>query len=197
MIFKLGTQQQVDTESFAGLIFDLDGTLINSMPLHNKAWITVLQKQGYQLDESFLNELAGVPSIKTAEIMIRRFGWKLDAVDIVREKEAYYFSNINLVEPFSEILQIVNDNFRLKPMAIVTGGQRVDVSKVLKTLDLEKLFNVVVCADDTANGKPSPEPFLLAAKKLKVPPENCLVFEDGKAGILGAKNAGMKTIRVK
>lgn len=186
----------IDTAQFTALIFDLDGTLIDSMPLHNEAWIKTLQSFGHDLDEKVLYELAGIPTFDTVKILNQRYAWSLDPATITHQKESYYLSHLDMVNANDEILQIAKDHFQTKPMAIVTGGQSRNVKKVLEALKINYLFDAVICAEDTQNPKPSPEPFLLAARRLIKNPCDCLVFEDGESGILGAKAAGMAVIQV-
>jgi HAD superfamily hydrolase (TIGR01509 family) len=181
---------------FKALIFDLDGTLINSMPIHNRAWIETMAAHGHRIEEKWLMELAGVSSVRTVETFNQRFGWQLDPVTTAKEKEARYLGQMGDVKPFEKVTAIARDHFGKKPMALVTGGQREVVMRVLKLHQMEKLFPVQVCAEDTERGKQFPDPFLLAARQLNVNPKECVVFEDGDLGIKGAKAAGMSVIRV-
>ena len=110
----------IDTAQFTALIFDLDGTLIDSMPLHNEAWIKTLQSFGHDLDEKVLYELAGIPTFDTVKILNQRYAWSLDTATINHQKESYYLSHLDMVNANDEILQIAKDHFQTKPMAIVT-----------------------------------------------------------------------------
>lgn len=188
--------EKIDLKKIDALIFDLDGTLIDSMPVHNRSWMDTVAKRGLEITVEFLQELAGISTPKTIEIYNRRFGHSLDPQEIAREKEERYLQNIESVAPAKPVLDIVEENFQKKSMAIVTGGQKKVVNKILKTLDLNKYFPVVVCAEDTEKSKEFPDPFLLAAGQLKADPGKCLVFEDGEVGIKGAKAAGMKVVKV-
>ncbi len=196
MILQLGRNMKVNTEQFAALIFDLDGTLIDSMPLHNEAWIKTLRSHGHVLDERILYELAGIPTFETVNILNKRFSWNLDPATVTHQKESYYLSHLEEVKPNKDVVQIAKEHFRLKPMAIVTGGLRDKVKRVLESLNLNHLFDIIVCSEDTLSAKPSPEPFLFAASKLKQDPLECLVFEDGEAGMIGAKAAGMSVVKI-
>lgn len=186
----------LDPESFAALLFDLDGTLIDSMPLHNRAWLETLAEAGHELDERVLRELAGVPTIQTVAIFNERFGWNLDPLNLARKKEDAYLRNLHLVRPVDEVVRVARDHFGRIPLALVTGGSRGYVEMALGLQGLAGLFAATVCAEDTLTHKPSPEPFLRAARILDVDPRACLVFEDGEAGIRGARAAGMRIVKV-
>lgn len=186
-------------KSFDALLFDLDGTLVDSMPLHNKAWIETVANHGRAINEDMLLELAGISTLRTVEIFNDRYGWNLDPVLIAKEKESLYIKSLNNPENLKiaeEVLEVARKNFESKKLAIVTGGERETVEKVISITGLRDLFPVVVCAEDTERGKQFPDPFLLAAEKLKVSPEKCLVFEDGDVGIKGAQSAGMGVVKV-
>lgn len=178
------------------LLFDLDGTLANSMALHNQAWITTLAKYNCPVTEEILFQYAGIPNAKTVEIFNQRFGWNLDPKSIAAEKENGFLQNVDKISPIEPVVKIARAYYQKKPLGLVTGGSRFLVKKILSSLDLENIFTVKVCAEDVVNGKPSADPFLLAAKLLKVQPEDCLVFEDGDAGIQGAKAAKMSVVKV-
>lgn len=184
-------------EHYDALLFDLDGTLADSMKIHNQAWIETLRNLGCPITHETLYEFAGVPNEKTIEIFNQRFGWNLDPVSVAIDKEAEFLKNIEKISPIEPVLKIARENFKKnKPMAIVSGGSRALVERILSVLEIEELFSVRVCAEDVARGKPHPDPFLYAAKLLKVRPEKCIVFEDGSAGIQGAKAAGMAVVKV-
>lgn len=169
------------------------------MPLHNKAWIETVANHGRAINEDMLLELAGISTLRTVEIFNDRYGWNLDPVLIAKEKESLYIKSLNNPENLKiaeEVLEVARKNFESKKLAIVTGGERETVEKVISITGLRDLFPVVVCAEDTERGKQFPDPFLLAAEKLKVSPEKCLVFEDGDVGIKGAQSAGMGVVKV-
>lgn len=183
-------------DNYEALLFDLDGTLANSMPLHNEAWIGTLRDRGHHITAEVLQEYAGIQNPRTIELFNERFSWKLDADSVIAEKEARFLRNLALVKPIEAVLKIAHENFGKKKLAIVSGGHKELVKQILRTLKIERLFPVMVCAEDTVRGKPHPDPFLQAAIRLRVRAEQCLVFEDGEAGIQGAKAAGMGVVRV-
>jgi beta-phosphoglucomutase family hydrolase len=184
--------------NFAGYIFDLDGTLIDTMPLHYRAWDTALRSVGLKekLDEAFFYALGGVPTRRVAELLGERYGLKFDAERIFHEKEALFCSlqaDARLIKPTVEFARKAAETH---PIAIASGGPRATVSRSLEITGLAKLFPIVVTADDVVHGKPDPAMFLLAAKRMGVPPRECLVFEDADPGIKAAEAAGMRWVRV-
>ncbi|MGZ3690726.1 MAG: HAD family hydrolase [Pseudobdellovibrio sp.] len=181
---------------FKALLFDLDGTLIDSMPLHNRAWKEILADHGCVMTDEILTEYTGVPNRKTVEIFNKRFGWKLNPEHIADLKETRFLQILKDIKTIKITVDVARENFGKVPMAIVTGSVKAPAIELIKLLDIEKYFSVVVTAEDTKNHKPDPEPFLLAARKLGVEPQKCLVFEDGALGIQGAHAAGMKVIKV-
>lgn len=185
-----------DTTSYQALIFDLDGTLIDSMPTHNLAWSQTLEAYGYTIDESLLHKWAGISSFDTVKIMNKHFGWSLDPLDVSKEKENIYKKKMLLVKLSQPVLEVVRANYGKKKLGIVTGGESTIVNQVLAAHDIKSLFSVIVCADDTSRGKQFPDPFLLASQKLGIPQSKCLYFDDGDVGLQGAQSAKMKTIKV-
>lgn len=183
---------------FAGYIFDLDGTLIDSMPLHYRAWNEAMRRAGlpHELDEEFFYSLAGVPARRVTELFARRYGRRFGDARILREKEALFAglqADVRLIKPTVEFARRVAATH---PVAIASGGPRKVVRQSLEIAGLGPLFPIVVTADDVAHGKPAPDMFLLAARRMKVAPERCLVFEDAEPGIMAAKAAGMRWVRV-
>lgn len=166
------------------------------MPLHNQAWIETLKELGCAMTSEILFEYAGMTNNKIVEIFNQRFNWNLDAVSVVREKENRFLQSINQVTLIDPVVAIAKAYAGIKPMAIVSGGAPEMVRNILNTLNLDSYFPIKVCAGDTQRGKPSADPFLFAAEQLQVAPEKCLVFEDGDAGIAGAKLASMGIIKV-
>ncbi len=174
-----------------GLIFDIDGTLIDTMPIHFRAWQEVAGKFDFEYPESLFYKLAGMP---TGDIIIyinENQGKALDPDEIVKAKnEAYLRLNraIRVIEP---VIKIVEENHGKIPMALGTGEYR-DVALVnLKVTGIDHYFDKLVSADDVINSKPHPETFLKCAQLMNVPPETCQVFEDGEAGLEAAGRARM------
>jgi beta-phosphoglucomutase family hydrolase len=183
---------------FAAYIFDLDGTLIDTMPLHYRAWDAAMQRAGlpHQLDEELFYSLGGVPTLKVAELIGQHYGLKLDPHAIFEHKESLFKDlqkDAKLIEP---TVAFARKMAATHPLAIASGGPRDIVKRSLELTGLAPLFKVVVSADDVVHGKPAPDMFLLAAKLMSVAPERCLVFEDAVPGMRAAEAAGMKYVHV-
>jgi HAD superfamily hydrolase (TIGR01509 family) len=185
-----------DLESFDGLVFDLDGTLIDSMPIHNKAWIETLAKKGFKTTDEELMTYAGIASVKIVERLNIKYNLDLHPQNISDEKEVIFKERFDEVGLAQEVLDLAIKFGKHKKISIVTGGERATVSMVLKKFKMEEYFPVVICAEDTSDGKDRPAPFLLAAQKMGVDPSSCLFFDDGDAGLNGAKEAGMQVLKV-
>jgi len=193
-------QLDIPPGDFAGYIFDLDGTLIDSMPVHYRAWDLTMRKFGLreQLDEDLFYKLGGVPTDHVAEAFGRHYGIKLVPEEVMKMKEGFYTANIagvKVIEPVASFARRVAADH---PVAIVTGGTPDIATPALRAAGFEGLFKLVITPLDVppGRGKPAPDMFLLAARRMGVPPERCLVFEDAEPGIRGAEAAGMKTVRV-
>jgi beta-phosphoglucomutase-like phosphatase (HAD superfamily) len=183
---------------FAGYIFDLDGTLVDTMPLHYSAWEEALRRAGLtgKLDEKYFYELGGVPSRKVAALLGAHHGLKLDPVKVYKEKESMFKGSPQKLELIGPVTEFARKVSRTRPVAIASGGTRDVVLSTLGKTGLGSLFPVVVTADDVEHGKPAPDMFLLAARLMGVPPERCLVIEDGQPGVRAAEAAGMKWVLV-
>lgn len=183
---------------FAAYIFDLDGTLIDTMPLHYRAWDAAMRRVGLKapLDEDLFYSLGGVPTRRVAELIGKHYGLTIDAEKVFHEKEALFLELQKDAQVIAPVAEFARKMAATHPLAIASGGTHDIVARSLEVSGLAPLFKVVVAADDVVHGKPAPDMFLLAARKLGVPPERCLVFEDAEPGIKGALAAGMTVVRV-
>lgn len=183
---------------FAGYIFDLDGTLIDTMPLHYRAWDAAMRQAGLSvpLDEELFYSLGGVPTRRVAEIIARHYGLSIDPDKVFHEKEALFTDLQKDAQVIAPTVEFARNAAKTHPMAIASGGPRDIVRRSLQLAGLTSLFKAVVTADDVVHGKPAPDMFLLAAKLLGVDPKRCLVFEDAEPGIKGALAAGMQVVTV-
>jgi HAD superfamily hydrolase (TIGR01509 family) len=183
---------------FAAYIFDLDGTLIDTMPLHYRAWDLSLRRAGlpHELDEKLFYTLGGIPTRRVAQLLSAHYKLTLDPDVIFHEKESLFASlqaDARLIGPTVEFARRVAATH---PVAIASGGPRATVRRSLEISGLAPLFRVVVTSDDVVHGKPAPDMFLLAAARMGVPPDKCLVFEDAEPGFKAAKAAGMACVQV-
>ncbi len=190
----------IPSGDFAAYLFDLDGTLIDSMPVHLRAWAIAMEHAGLRVpfDADYFYSLGGVPTLDSAVIYGEHYGLTIDPHAVVDEKEQLYLTlldEVTLIEPVAAFARRVAATH---PVAIVTGGGPEIAYPALDAAGLRSLFPVVVTPEDVApgRGKPSPDMFLLAAQKLGVAPEQRLVFEDAVPGVEAAKAAGMQVVVV-
>ena len=181
---------------FSAYLFDLDGTIANSMPLHYVAWVKAMEECGGTFPEDLFYSWGGVPPVKVVEQLNEKYGLAMAPEAIVERKESLYLSMLGQLQPILSVVAHIEARSGETPFAIVSGSPRASIFKTLETLNLLQHFPVIVGSEDYIHGKPSPEPFLTAARLLNVPPTECLVFEDAEAGFASAIAAGMQYVRV-
>ena len=179
------------------LIFDLDGTLSDSLPVHLATWNQLGEKYGFEFDPKILYEMTGRPTIEFAQRVVEQYKLSVDPADIVRQKQTSFWDLAHLLKPVEEVISIVKNYYRKLPMAVGTGASRKSAEVQLKALQLTEYFDAIVSADDVTSHKPNPDTFLECARLMKVKPEFCQVFEDGDLGIIAAKKAGMMIVDVR
>ena len=184
------------TRRFGGYIFDCDGTIADTMPLHFLAWTRAMEEAGGQFPEELFYSWGGKPTDVIVEELNAMFGSSLDVGKTVRRKEHCYIQSISGVGPVGPVLDFARSIFGTAPMAIASGGHHEQVDATLEALGITALFDAVICAEDYVNGKPAPDPFLEAARRMGVPPGGCVVFEDSPTGIAAAEAAGMAHVFV-
>lgn len=188
---------QEKSAPFKALLYDVDGTLADNMPAHKAAYVSAAAAYDIDLDDQIVEELAGWPTIDVAIEIGKRYKKNLDPIAFAKLKSKIFIEQyIRQTKPIDYVFQHLLDNVGKKKIGIVSGGSRSTVSITLDVIDVTGKFQALVCAGDTPEGKPSPQPFLLAAKQLDVEPAECLVFEDGDPGVQGAIAAGMSWIRI-
>lgn len=181
---------------FAGYIFDCDGTLADSMPLHYRAWLAALQEHGAEFPEALFYEMGGTPTEQIVQMLNDRHGHDMPPAKTAAYKESLYVDMLNEIQPIVPVVDFAKSFAGKVPIAVASGGHRPVVQKTLASLGILEMFDAVVGAEDYAKGKPAPDPFLEAARQLGVPPEKCLVFEDTQLGIDAAVAAGMQWVHV-
>lgn len=181
---------------FEGFIFDCDGTIADTMPLHFRAWQHALGQWGHALPEDLFYELGGTKTDRVAEIVRERAGADFSVPEIVHVKEDFFVSHLGEVQPILPVVEIIYASEGKVPMAVASGGFDRVVNLILENLGLTDYFEGVVTANDVIHGKPHPESFLRAASLLGVVPSKCLVFEDSPTGIEAARAAGMAWVEV-
>ncbi len=176
-----------------GLIFDLDGTLADTMPYHFEAWKRACLKHGADMDNEFLRRYTGSPGWIIANEVIKKCGLNggVTAEQIIEEKLVEFYSMQHHIQPVAPVVDIVKKYHNILPMAVGTGGHREAVERTLEITDLRKYFEIIITANDVENFKPHPETFLRCARMMDVEPAFIEVFEDGELGLEAARNAGM------
>lgn len=174
-----------------GLIFDLDGTLSDSLPVHLANWNKIGEKFGFVFDPQIMAELTGRATIDFARRIVDEYNLTVDPEEIVRLKQTSFWDSPELLVPVDEIISIVREYHGKLPMAVGTGASRRSAEVQLKQLGLTNWFDAVVTSNDVIRHKPYPDTFLECARIMGVEPALCQVFEDGDLGIEAAKSAGM------
>ena len=190
---------QIPASPFKGLIFDFDGTLVDSMMIHQKAWKAGIESLGGQFPislEEYFN-LGGTSTLDVARLFIAKNGLTVAAEELVHRKERFFMESLHLILPIDSVLEhaLLEEKKGVR-MAIASGSSYDLILSVLKNLKLESHFPIVVTPRDVKRSKPAPDLFLLAAEKMELPPEDCLVFEDSPLGIQAAEAAGMQSVYV-
>ena len=178
-------------------IFDLDGTLADTMPVHFRAWTEVAAQFQIVFPEARFYALGGVPTVEIARLLLTEQGLALDPVAVMRAKEAAVLRLFHEVRPIAAVVEIARRARAVGPVAIASGGGRSMVEHTLSQIGLREWFPVVVAAEDTARHKPEPDVFLEAARRMGVSPAQCTVYEDTDLGLEAARRAGMRGIDVR
>jgi HAD superfamily hydrolase (TIGR01509 family) len=176
---------------YAGYVFDCDGTLADSMPVHYYAWASIVQKHGGQIPEALFYQLGGWPSRKIVVHLNELFGTSLDPGTVADEKEHFYVEHISTIQPIPEVAAFAREVASFAQVSVASGGVLPVVTRTLQAIGLKELFSVIVTSEQVKHGKPAPDMFLEAARRMAVAPGDCLVLEDSPAGFEAAKAAGM------
>ena len=182
--------------TFAAYLFDCDGTIVDSMPLHYIAWKKALGEWNCELDERLFYAWGGMPIVEIVSTLNKDRGLSMPVEQVASRKESLYFELLPQLKVIPEVLQHIEAKHGQIPFAVVSGSALDSVTASLTQLNLLDHFDALVCAGDYKKGKPDPEAFLLAATRLKIAPESCLVFEDTEMGIQAATSAGMASVKV-
>jgi beta-phosphoglucomutase-like phosphatase (HAD superfamily) len=180
-----------------GIIFDCDGTLADTMPLHWRAWQVISRRHGLSLPEERFYSLGGVPSRDILKLLSAEQGVALDPLAVAREKEAEYLPLIAQVEPINIVVGAAREHYGRIPLAVASGGTRRVIEQVLEHLGIRQLFQAVVTTEDVVNQKPAPDIFLEAARRIGVPPQFCRAYEDTDLGMKAIRAAGMEAVDVR
>ncbi len=181
---------------FHAYLFDCDGTIVDSMPLHYLAWKRIFGEHGCDFPEEKHYSWGGMPTEEIIATLNVEQGLAMDPVEVALQKEEYYYEILHQLQAVPEVLEHIEATHGTIPFAVVSGGTRDSVTRSLNALGILDKFDTLVCAGEYENSKPHPEPYLMAAKLLGVAPERCLVFEDTEIGIRAATAAGMASVKI-
>jgi HAD superfamily hydrolase (TIGR01509 family) len=182
--------------SFRAYLFDCDGTIADSMPIHYVAWTKALAEWNCTFEESLFYAWGGIPIAEIISLLNERQGLSMPVAHVASRKEDLYREQLPQLKAVPEVVEHIEAQHGRIPLAVVSGSTRDSVTASLTSLKLLNRFDALVCAGDYQKGKPDPEAFLLAAAKLGVAPESCLVFEDTDLGIHAATAAGMASVKI-
>jgi len=178
------------------LIFDLDGTIANTMPNHFISWRKAVIPYGIDFNAKLFMELTGMPRTATIEKLNEMFGTKMNPDKVGKVKEDHFKTLVNLTQEIVVVTDVIRKYHTILPMSIGTGSTKNGAKKTLEVIGFENYFDIVITADDIINHKPHPETFLKCAELMKIKPQDCVVFEDGILGMNAAEEAGMMVIDV-
>jgi HAD superfamily hydrolase (TIGR01509 family) len=181
---------------FKAYLFDCDGTIADSMPLHYRAWKQALGEWNCEFEEELFYAWGGMPVAEIISTLNGRHGLRMPVKALAHRKETLYYELLPQLKAVPGVLEHVEGAYGRIPFAVVSGSTRESVTASLVSLKLLDRFDTMVCAGDYEKSKPDPEAFLLAAANLGVAAEACLVFEDTEMGIQAAKAAGMASVKV-
>jgi HAD superfamily hydrolase (TIGR01509 family) len=181
---------------FQAYLFDCDGTIADSMPVHYQAWQQALGEWGGELSEGLFYAWGGRTVVDIIADLNEQQGLAMPVEAVAGRREELFQKLLPTVRAVPGVLHHINEAHRRVPFAVVSGSTRESVTASLSSLGLLEKFDVLVCAGDYARPKPAPDAFLMAAELVGVEPEACLVFEDTELGIQAATAAGMAAVRV-
>ncbi|MGC8540127.1 MAG: HAD family hydrolase [Phycisphaerae bacterium] len=184
-------------EHIGGLIFDCDGTLVDTMPMHYRAWQTALGEAGIPLTEDEFYRLAGMPTLQIAQALALEHKSNVSGEHITHRKEEAYIESIPGIALIPAVVAIARRENGRRRLSVASGGIHRIVDEQLRAAGLMDLFPIVICADDVEHGKPAPDSFLAAASRMGLKPEQCIVYEDGELGFQAAAAAGMSCVDVR
>ena len=180
-----------------GIIFDCDGTLADTMPLHWRAWSEITSRHGIHFPEDRFYSLGGVPSRDILQMLRDEQRLEIDAIAVAKEKELAYLDLMHQVGPIHEVVNVAREHHGKLPMAVASGGTKPIIEKVLIHLGIREYFDAVVTCEDVVKQKPAPDIFLEAARRIGIDPKQCRGYEDTDLGMTAIRAAGMEAIDVR
>jgi beta-phosphoglucomutase-like phosphatase (HAD superfamily) len=180
-----------------GIIFDCDGTLADTMPLHWRAWQAITQRHNLNFPVDRFYALGGVPTRDILKMLSQEQGVPIDHLAVALEKENEYLPLIPQVEPVNVVIDVARDHYGKIPLAVASGGTKKIITQVLEHLGILQLFDAIVTSEDVSRQKPSPDIFLEAARRLGVTAVHCRAYEDTDLGLQAIRAAGMEAVDVR
>jgi len=180
-----------------GLVFDCDGTLADTMPLHWHAWQIITRRHDLHFPEDRFYSLGGVPSRDILKMLAQEQGRSLDHIAVAHEKEEAYMPLMAQVEPIHAVVEVARAHYGKIPMAVASGGTQKIIGDVLDHLKIRHLFGAVVTSEMVKHQKPAPDIFLEAARRIGVDPKCCRAYEDTDLGLQAIRAAGMEAVDVR
>lgn len=189
-------QLQIPDYPFKGFIFDCDGTLVDSMPLHYVAWTETLKQHEapFVFSEDEFYGSAGMKEQDVVRGLNAKHGTNLDPVSVDELKMEIFRLRIPELKGVQPVVDIAKSLYGKFPLAVASGSAEPTVRASLEATGLIDLFPIIITPERVKHGKPAPDMFLLAAELMGVPPSECLVFEDGQKGLDAAEAAGMQAV---
>lgn len=186
-----------DFSKHTGLIFDCDGTLADTMPLHYVAWRSTLNRYGIEFTEDRFYAMAGQPTVHIVRVLQAEQNVDGDAVAIADEKEHAFLETLDQVEPIGPVIDVARSYRASHPMGVGSGSSRQTVERILQHLGLSDFFDAIVGSEDTPHPKPAPDVFLEVARQIGADPQGCVVFEDADLGLEAARRGGMEAFDIR
>jgi HAD superfamily hydrolase (TIGR01509 family) len=180
-----------------GLIFDCDGTLADTMPLHWRAWNVIAERHRFHFPEERFYAMGGVPSRDILALLRDEQSITIDPLAVAKEKEHEYLRFMNECTPIHEVVEIARTHHGKIPMAVASGGLQHIICGVLDHLGIRRFFDAVVTSEMVKNQKPAPDIFLEAARRIGVEPRLCRAYEDTDLGMTAIRAAGMEAVDVR
>ena len=180
-----------------GIVFDCDGTLADTMPLHWQAWQVIAQRHQFHFPEDRFYSLGGVPSRDILTMLRLEQRLSINPIAVALEKEEAYLPMLPQVRPIEAVVEVAREFHGRIPLAVASGGTKAVIDLVLRHLGIRDLFAAVVTSEDVTRQKPAPDIFLEAARQIGVPPQFCRAYEDTDLGLLAIRSAGMEPVDVR
>jgi HAD superfamily hydrolase (TIGR01509 family) len=180
-----------------GLVFDCDGTLADTMPLHWRAWQIITERHGLDFPIDRFYASGGIPSRDILKALAKEQHKPIDHIAVAHEKEEKYLETLTQVKPVHAVVEIAEENYGKIPMAVASGGSQEIICMVLDHLKIKHLFGAIVTNEMVVNQKPAPDIFLEAARRIGVEPKSCRAYEDTELGLQAIRSAGMEAVDVR